>query len=179
MGIKDWFTKDKEPQLDPLADLTLDKMKQGYMVDYDLQTWMVTAAHYYDWGDGDLSWEWQLTSGDTTVFLELERDDEDFWVMYRKISFGSLGPEIRKTILDKGDPPETIVYKGVSYYLDETAGGQFFKNGQPPGQPLISWFYEDDEGERYLSVEQWDEEEFDASTGVQVYEYQFTNILPK
>ncbi len=179
MGIKDWFGKEKKPQPDPLADLSLDKMKQGYMVDYDLQTWEVAAAHHYDWGEGELSWEWQLKSGGETVYLELERDDEDDWSLYRKVPFLSLGPGIKQVILDNDDPPSTVDYRNVTYHLAETAGGHFYKNGAGPGQPLISWFYEDEEGERYLSIEQWGEEEFEASTGVPVQEYQFTNILPR
>ena len=178
MGIKDWFNKDKEPRLDPLADLTLDRLKQGYLVEYDLKTWEVAAAHRYDWGGGDLSWEWQLKSGDEVVFLSLERDDQDDWSLYRRLAFSALGPEVRQAILDNGDPPSTVTYEGVAYHLSETAGGHFFKNGAGPGQPLLSWFYEDEEGELYLSLEQWGEEEFEASTGIPVEEYQFTNILP-
>ena len=28
---------------DPIADLVLEKLKVGYLVDYDLQTWRVTG----------------------------------------------------------------------------------------------------------------------------------------
>lgn len=178
MGILDWFKKDKEPEVDPLADLTLDKLKKGYLVEYDLKTWEVTAAHHYDW-DGDITWEWQLTSGDEQLFLELERDDGDDWAVYTKLPFGTLGPEVRQAILDNGDPPPTVIVKGTAYHLSEMSGGRFFKDGEGPAQPLISWFYEDDEGDLYLSIEQWGEQEFDSSLGKPVQEYHFSNILPR
>ncbi|MBW2366658.1 MAG: DUF4178 domain-containing protein, partial [Deltaproteobacteria bacterium] len=76
MGLKDFFKK-KQPSDLKITDLTLSDLKMGYMVDYDLKTWQVTAHNTYDWGDGDLTLEWQLKSHDDTIYLELESDDEE------------------------------------------------------------------------------------------------------
>ena len=44
MGLKDIFRQKKEsPEIDPIRDLVLSKLKVGYFVDYDLKTWEVTA----------------------------------------------------------------------------------------------------------------------------------------
>ncbi|MEW6264305.1 MAG: DUF4178 domain-containing protein [Thermodesulfobacteriota bacterium] len=179
MGIFDIFKKDTTPTVDPTRDLTLANLKVGYLVDYDLKTWEVVAANYYDWGDGDISREWQIKSAEETCFLELEKDDEDDWSLNRLLDFRRLGPRVRQHILDHGDPPGEINLDGVTYYLEEMAGGHFFKDGHGPGQPVLRWSYEDEAGEKYLGLEQYGEDEFEAALGLPAKEYQFTNILPR
>ena len=77
-----------------------------------------------------------------------------------------------------GDPQTEIAYDGATYYLIQTAGGHYLKNCKGPGQEMLSWSYEDDSGSKYLTIEQWGEEDFQASVGIAVEPYQFTNILP-
>ncbi len=179
MGVKDLFRKVKKDEPEPLIDLSLAELKAGYFVDYDLKTWEVTASNYYDWGDGDVSREWQLKSADDVAYLEKESDDEDEWSLNRKIAFGRLDSEIKEQILETGDPPEKIVFEGTAYYLEEMAGGHFYEKGQDTGKEMLRWSYEDDGGRRYLCIEQWGEQDFDAAVGESVEEYQFTNILPR
>lgn len=179
MGLKDFFKKNKDKELDPLRDLTLAKLKAGYLVDYDMKTWEVTAHNRYDWGEGDITHEWQLKSGDEVAYLELESDDEDDWSLSRKIAFSRLGSQIKTRIMETGDGPDEIVFEGEKFYLEEMAAGHILKEGQSPGKPMLRWSYEDDGGRRYLCLEQWGEEEFEASIGEPVQEYQFTNILPR
>lgn len=179
MGLFDFLKKEAPKGPDPTQGLTLAKMKPGYMVDYDLKTWEVAAYHYYDWGKGDITHEWQLRSSEETVYLERESDDEEEWSLNRKIDFGLLGPRIKQHILDHDDPPDEINFQGTTYYLSESGAGHFFKDGRGQGQPFIKWDYEDDSGEKYLTIEQWGEEAFEATAGQPVHEYQFTNILPR
>ena len=182
MGWKDLFglgkkdTKEEGP--DPLHDLTLSNIRVGYMVDFDLRTWEVRARHHYDWGGRDITHEWQLRSHDEVIYLQKESDDEAEWSISRPVSPGRLGPNIRDHILEHGDPPDEITFEGTTYYLEETGGGHFYKDGKGPGKEFLSWGYEDDSGEKYLTIEQWGETEFEASVGEAVAEYQFTNILP-
>ena len=175
MGIFDIF-KDKKAAL---SDLSLDKLKTGYFLDYDLKTWEVEACNYYQWGEGDISYEWQLRSTDDIAFLEKESDDEDEWSLNRSIPFSRLGPEIKNHILETGDPPAEIEFEGTTYYQTEMAGGRFFRNSKGPGEEMLSWSYEDDTGHQYLTIEQWGEEDYQASVGIPAEPYQFTNILPR
>ncbi len=178
MGLKDFFKKDKKKDKVTLEDLTLSKLRPGYFVDWDMKTWEVAAYNYYDWGGGDLTYEWQLKTSDDTIYLEYEPDDEDFWSVCRKISFGKLGSGIKDHIVEHRDPPEEITFEGTTYYLDESSGCHFFKDGKGPGQELIQWNYEDDDEKKILCIEQWGENSFEASKGFEVEEYQFTDILP-
>ncbi len=179
MGLFDFFRKKKRvDQGSSMVDLALDDLIAGCMVDYDLKTWEVSARHVTDWGDGCKTIEWQLKSYDDLIYLEKYEDDEVEWCISRKVDFHLLGPEVPQKIIENGDPPETVTYEGVSYYFEEGGGGHFFKNGTGPGQPMLSWDYEDDSGGRYLTIEQWGEKEFEAFLGEPVESYQFTNMLP-
>jgi hypothetical protein len=180
MGIFDIFKgkAPKEQGPDVTSGLTLAKLQPGWMVDYDLKTWEVRSHHTYDWSEGDLTHEWQLVAGDSVLYLELEHDDVDDWSLNSLIDFSSLGQEVKPAIQQNGDPPETINLDGITYYMEEMAGGQFLKNTQGPGQNLLRWSYEDENGEKYLTIEQWGENEFQAYLGIPAQEYQFTNILP-
>ncbi len=179
MGIFDFFKKksDKE-EFDPLSDLTLAKMRKGYFVDYDLKTWEVISSSYYDWGEGDKSYEWQLKSSDDIIYLELEVDDEEYWCISRKIQTRALGSEIFDKIIEDEDPPDEIVYENTTFYLDESGGGLYHLDSTGAGRELFKWDYTDNSEKKILTIEQWGENEFEASYGDVVEEYQFTNILP-
>ncbi|MBF0117685.1 MAG: DUF4178 domain-containing protein [Desulfobacterales bacterium] len=179
MGIIDFFkSKSKKQEPDILSELTLGKLKVGYLLDYDMKTWEVTGYNYYDWR-GVISHEWQLKSDQESVYLEMESDDETYFTLSRTIPFNRLGQKVKTHILDTGDPPETIVYDGVTYHLEVTGAGYFYKDGKGPAQELISWTYADEKDSKNLNIEQWGENDFEASTGISVEEYQFTNILPR
>ena len=179
MGIRDFFGKRDSKVADSVTRLNLSDLKPGWMVDHMGRTYEVTAYNAYEWGEDDRTDEWQLKDGTETVYLEREFDDEDDWSLNRKISFRGLGPGIAERIAETGDPPEELVHEGRRYYLEEAAGGHFLKDGKGLRQPMLRWSYEDDEGENYLGIEQWEEEEFEASVGQRVHEHQFTNILPR
>ncbi len=179
MGIKDFFKK-KKPKIEkaPEINLVLSDLKSGYYLDYDMKTWQVTSYNFYDWGSGDFTYEWQLTSADEVIYLEREPDDEDYWSVSTKISISRLNSEIKESIMDSGDPPDEITFENTTYYLEESSGGHFHKDGKTKSRKMLRWSYEDDSGEKFLGIEQWGEADFEASMGKKAEEYQFSDILP-
>jgi len=181
MGLLDAFRKkDKtaEPEIDPLKDLVLAKLRVGYLVDYDLKTWQVTAYNRYRFNDGATTEEWELTAGREKRYLELSQDDGDVWCLARKVPIGALEGNVRNHIIEHDDPPDQVIHQGTTYYLDSSVGGKMFAGGGGAGQELIKWEFIDEDDENFLTVEQWGETEFEASAGTYVEDYQFTNILP-
>jgi hypothetical protein len=176
MGWKDLFRKKDKEEIQ--TDIRLNQIKPGYFLDYDLNTWEVKAYNKYDWGGGDTSDEWHLVSADDALFLERSVDDEEDYIISRKIPFNKLGASIRSHLKTYEDPPEEITYENRTYYLEESAGGYFYPGGQNDFQELLSWTYEDESGKHLLGIEQWDENDFAAWVGAPVEDYQFTNILP-
>jgi len=170
--------KKNEPEefFDPLADLILSKLKVGYVVDYDMATWQVTAHSYYEI-DGDRIDEWEFSDGQRTLYLEREEDDEVEWAMSEKLALSKIDSDLRGHLKTNEEPPDTLTVDGVSYAGESTAAGEYYKDGKGPGREFVVWDYESKDG-RSLSVEQWGESEYEASLGQTVQEYQFSNILP-
>lgn len=178
MGIFDFFfKKNKKDNRDPL-NLNISTMKSGDFVDYDMKTWQVKKTGYYEWSANDITREWQLVSGNDVVYLEMESGDEESWSISRKINFSVLGDLVRNEINKKGDPPEKIMYDGSTFYLEISGGGFYYEEGNPLSSKLLKWDYADEKSERFLSIEQWGENEFEASEGISAEEYQFSNITP-
>lgn len=179
MGLKDFFKRKKtSDEPDILKDLILSKLKKGYFLEYDMKTWEVTSESRYDWGDNDVTKEWQLVTSDDTIFLELESDDDEYWSISRKIPIGKIGKKIIDHIMENEDPPDQLDFEGETFYLDESGGGRFFRDASDTGQEFLKWDFVDETGDTYISIEQWGEKAFEASIGKKVEEYQFTNILP-
>jgi hypothetical protein len=178
MGIFDFLKPRKSATKQPAMELSLSDMKVGCLVDYDLSTWEVTACNQYDWGDGDISLEWQLKSAETVAYLELEQDDDDDWSFNRKIDFSLIDAQVKTQILEAGDPPDEIRFQDETFYLQETAAGHFNTKKPSDPQPMLRWSYATESGQNYLGIEQWSEKEIDASVGIPAHSYQFSNLLP-
>ncbi len=179
MVFERFFKKKKtEPEVDPITGLTLESLKTGYYVDYDMKTWQVISTNTYDWGEGDITYEWQLESHDDTLFLEREVDDDDYWSICRKQPFKKLDAETRTKLLDYDNPPESLVFDGKTFYLEETGGALFYKDNSPEGKEVFKWDFCDETGKLFVTVEQWDENDYELVVGEKAHEYQFSNILP-
>ena len=183
MGLMDFFSKKSaEPELDPLQDLVLDKLRVGFLVDYDLETWEVTAYNRYDF-DGDVVEEWELTTGRKKRYLERAEDDAVEWTLARKVAIGKIegargGGGVREYVIAHDDPPEQVTFEGDTYFLDESAAGYMYAGGGGAPKELLKWEFLDDSEERFLTVEQWGETDLEAAAGVYVEEHEFSNILP-
>jgi len=177
MNWNPFSKKDDEPELDPLQDLDLSNLKPGYVLDYDLKTWRVTAHNTYDY-EGDSTDEWELSCADDVVYLEREEDDGIAWTLTRKLPLTDIEGDVRGHLRENEDPPERVTCRGTEYVADSSDVGQFYKDGQGEGREFIVWSYEDSSGKQILTVEQWGDDEYDASIGEVVEEYQFSSILP-
>ena len=182
MCIRDRFKKkDQEEALDPLSDLTLSGLKKGYYVDFDLKTWEVMAHNRYDY-NGDWTDEWELTSANEVRYLELEVDDDETWVLYRRISLSDIQEDVRAAILEEDDPPNKVTFDGTAYEAESSDAGYFHRNGGETqdgvGKEFVNWTYFDETERLVLVVEQWGEDEFAAAAGEFVQTYMFSNILP-
>ena len=82
----DFFKKKKKEEEFRIEDLVLSKLKTGFMVDYDMQTYVVAGYNKYQWNEGGVTDEWELKSGDETWFLERTQEDGEVeWSLCRKL----------------------------------------------------------------------------------------------
>jgi hypothetical protein len=173
--------KPQQPELDPLRDLVLDKLRVGFLLDYDLKTWQVTTFNRYLFDGDDEVKEWELTSGHEKRYLERGEDDGPVWSLARKIPLGTLTTahgSLKSVLSERDTPPEKVVFENNTFYLDEDTAGYFYPGGTGEGTPLIKWEFISEDASAFVTVEQWGETDFEASASVEVAEYQFTNILP-
>ena len=180
MGIFDMFKKkEEEREYDP-TNVRVTHLRENFMLDYDMKTWQVKEMYEYDWGDNCFSWEYKLDSGTDTVFLSVDDDDELTLVMSKKIKIGLIDEDVAEEILDTGKPPRRITYKGMTFVRGSESPG-FFRDARDSwddAAEFVSWDYYDEEEKYNLTIERWGEEEFEASFGKYVQEYEFSNILP-
>ena len=177
--VFDFFKKKNDDDLDDLDNLVLSKMKTGFLVDYDDKTFTVTARNYYQWEEGGRTDEWELKLGSEVFFLERsEEDGEVEWSLCKKRPISALEGDIGGHIIEHEDPPEKVIYEGVTFNFEEDDIGEYFKGGSSKSLQFVAWDFCDDAEEKTLSIEQWGETKFDVTIGFEVEEYQFTNILP-
>lgn len=169
--------KDEGDEFDPVRDLVLSKLRIGYLVDYDLKTWKVTAYNKYNIDDHTID-EWELTSGREMLYLEREQDDEVFWSISKKLPIGAIDGEVKQHIMKNDDPPDQITCKEKKYFLDSSGAGFMYEGGLGRGIEFIYWDFVDNDDQNFISIEQWGETEFEAYEGKNAEEYQFSNILP-
>ncbi len=178
MGLRDLFGQKKKLDYDPL-DIKLTDIREGFMLDYDLKTWIVKEMYEYDWGNNYFTREFKLDSGDDIVYMHVQDDDKLSISVSRKVKIRSIDEDLPEYIAEHDFPPKKLIFNGVSYFKDSEEPG-FYRNVSTKSEwtEFISWEYYDDLDKNTLTIEQWGEREFDASNGFVVKEYEISNILP-
>lgn len=186
MGLRKWIgrrSKDEEP----ISDYTLSMMRPGFLVDFDLKTWQVTAKKEYDY-EGDQAMEWELRAEGEVRFLERSEDDGRVELtLTHSVSIRDFDEDVMGTILDEDDPPEVVHLSGREYTAIESSTGtqrvadEEEKDNEDAdtdnGRDFVSWTYES-EDDQVVFVLRWGDRDFSAYEGEYVEEYQFTDILP-
>lgn len=172
--------KNQEDELDyDPSDIKLENLRKGAFFDYDLKTWQVKAEYEYDWGDEFFTQEFQITTADETCYLSVEDDDELEISITKKINLRSLEGNVADYIVRNDIAPPEVVHNGVKYFKESEDAGYWRNKKNTSWEEFISWTYYDDTEKKTLTIERWDEQEFEASAGIVVQEHEFSNfILP-
>ncbi len=188
MGLRKWLGRGKADQDDEsIGEYTLLMMRTGFLVDYDLKTWQVTAKKEYDYG-GDLGVEWELRAEGEVRFLERAEDDGRVELtLTSSVSIRDFDEDVMGTILDEDDPPEVVHLSGREYAAIESSTGtqRVADEEETEGEDadtdsdrdFVSWTYESEDA-HVVFVLRWGDRDFSAYEGEYVEEYQFTDILP-
>ncbi|WP_456272959.1 DUF4178 domain-containing protein [Bacillus sp. AK031] len=169
MGILKKLFGKKEKDIPVVKERNVFTIEVGDIVAYDLEDYEVVGKLTYN----DHGFEWiayQLVSPDRTVWLSAEMDDQVYLGIYEKIK------------LKLNEPiPEEIEYNGVRYYLDESGTARVKGEGRGKNVNDLNcryFDYEDEEEEKYLSVEVWGSE-IEVSSGYDINEYEIKIIASK
>ncbi|MBI3142978.1 MAG: DUF4178 domain-containing protein [Bacteroidetes bacterium] len=161
------------------TNIRITDLANGFVFDYELETWEVTEEFEYDWGGGETSKEFRISNGQKETFLSLDQDDHLALALWEKVGLQSIEPNVAAHILKFDEPPAQVRFKGVGYRRLEGSMGYWRTKRNNNWHKFISWDYVDDSGNLLLNIERWGEEEFEASSGKRVHEYEISNILPR
>jgi hypothetical protein len=176
MGIFDFFKSDKT---ETNINFTVNDMKVGFMVDYFVKTWEVKKVYVYDWGNNFFSKEYLLDSGDETIYLSVEDDDNLICSIWNKLDIFDIDSGLANSITATDDAPNRLVYENKTFIRKESSQGCCNEEGDDKDSELVNWTYENPETNELLSIDRWGEEEYAAAKGKRVKEFEFSNILPR
>ena len=175
MSVKRWLGRNKDEE--EYQDYKLATMQVGFLVDYDLRTWQVTAYQTYDF-DGFLTQEWEMRQGQEVRYLERAEEDGSIELSFtRRIDLNQIEEAVVDAIIETENPPETVQFEGRQYTAVEHSAGLMRENGEGDGREFVNWSYES-EGKRALFITQWGERDIVAFEGTYAEEYEFADILP-
>ena len=179
MGIFDIFKnkKDEGKHYDA-TDIKVTDLENGYLLDYDFETWTVTKMSEYDWGSNFFTREFTIISKGKTRYLHIEDDGKLIVTLSEEVKFRKLGVEVLDYLELNGKPPKKINYLGTTYFLDEESPGFYRNTENEDWEELISFDYLDDDEEKCLTIEQWGDDDFEASVGIVIKNRDISNILP-
>jgi len=179
MGLFDIFKKKNEPHYDS-TDIRVKDLDVGFVFDYDLSNWEVQQAYEYDWGDSYFSDEYKISDGEKTLYLSVEDDDELILSVSKKLKIKKLGSAILEELMSTQKPPASFEYENEKFVMEEEAPGYFHdrSKGKDDWEEFVSWTYTNESGDKLITIEQWDEKEFEASIGKYIKEFEISHILP-
>ena len=175
----DFFKKKKKVSYD-VTNLSLKDLDVGFIFDYDMKSWVVQEVYKYDWGNNNFTSEYKVDSGDEVAFLHISDEGELEISMSKSIRISKIDESIIDEIEKDEKPPRKIHYVEECYYLEEDSAGYFcdLSKETEDWEELVSWEYFNDEATKILTITQWDIRNIEASAGLILKEYQFSNIIP-
>lgn len=179
MGLFDFFKK-KTPDYD-VTNMSVHDLNVGFIFEYDLETWEIKEAYEYDWGANCFSREYKVTNGKDTKYLSVEEEDDLEMCWMEKIKLVNIDEQLQETLISEQKPPKKIQVNNIDFFYEEVSTG-YFQNGlkrdENSWEEYRCWDFEDKSGDHILSIEQWDDEVFEASVGKTVKAFEISNILP-
>lgn len=161
-------------------DLTIENLKEGFMLDYNLKTWQVTNVSQYDWENGSVEKEFSLVSGIERASLYLKNESGLVsFVFCKQVNIYAIDENLESEILHKGKPYNILTYEEMPYYRENTNTGLIYNmTNNSSGNKVLGWEYYDGQRQNVIRIEQRGRTDFKTWIGKAVSSYDFTSILP-
>lgn len=166
-------------QFDP-ANLTIENLKVGSLLDYDLQTWEVTRERQYDWDSGITERSFQLKADLEERSLQFYSENrEKICYMNQSINIHAIDPDLQLTILSTRQPRNILQFQDTPYYKEYSLQGTLFGiSPEETGKKAVRWEFLDDSRQKAIFIELIGEKEFRCWIGKRISEHDFSDILP-
>lgn len=178
----DWFKnrkKKQEPDYD-VTNLSLRDLNYGFIFDYDMKSWVVKEVYEYDWGNHNFSKEYKIDSGDQVGYLSIADEDELVISLTNSVKLSQFDEDIMSEVQEHKKPPRQLHMGGEKYTMEEDSAGYFrdcIKETED-WEEFVNWDYYNTDGDKIVSVTQWDDYNVKAHAGIVLKEYQISNIIP-
>lgn len=162
------------------SNLSVENLKEGYMVDYNLKTWQVSTRYQFDWEKGVSAREIKLVSDTESLWVYLSKEGAFLSVAVSKpTNIYALDPELETEIYHHKRPPNILDYQDLKYFRENSLSGYVFNlTTDSIGTKVSAWEYLDQKREHYLRIEQREQKNFRVLLGKIASPYTFSDILP-
>ena len=139
------------------SQLTVDNLKVGFIVDYNLKTWNVICENQYDWENGFSEKSFTLAQGTQKLHLFLNNDhDNQIVLVSNPINIYAIDESLEDEILKEKRSKNILSYNETNYYRENTKEGlKFDLINKTDGNKLIAWEYFDKERTQVIRIEQY------------------------
>jgi len=155
--------------------LNLLDLHTGSQFEYDSKTWTVTNVTDCDWGDSE-SKEYDIEAGGEKACLEAGLEESELSMTVTKsISINMIDGDTIGHIHQHNNAPQELSMNGYQFYLADDYGGFCSNRNTGEKDEVYIWEYYDESENFVLTIEQWDENEFEASFGTIVREHEIND----
>lgn len=162
-----------------IFDYELAELENRFVLDYDLQSWMVIDTLYYDWGNDHITKECKIDSGAEHAYVYIDTEFEEKYYIRKEVDINSVDKDLDDYIAKHERAPGTINYDGETYYLNNEKPGYFSnKLSKRNWQELIAYNYNSSDSSDAICILQFDNFEFKAMVAKKIEKHQISNIMP-
>jgi hypothetical protein len=169
--------KEEQAREEASRELRLENVGPGGVIHLmnvgpDMEEYDVTILSKSIYREGE-STEWYELEGDNgrqKVWISLEEDDGlDVTLALRKLKLREL--DINRQDLDRMDETAEgeFSFEGETYYFEYSNEASFFSEGNTASDNedfFYYWEFENEEGDKYITVEEWENGKFEATLSI-------------
>jgi hypothetical protein len=170
-------------EFDPVH-LGVENLKTGYLLDYDLKTWIVTQENQYDFQDSLTEKEFRISaeSSQPEVNHVQVRSENGFAIVWvgKLINIHKIDLELQSHIIRQRQAPSIIQHKNLKMFRESARIGTMFciNNQELTPKKVQRWEFLDETRSVFLRIEWLNEKEFQCVEGRVVPRQAFSDILP-
>ncbi len=158
-------------------DIKLKYLDINFIVDYNLESWIVKGGTAYDLEDQKAKL-FLLNSGKDDLYLFYGYNNKLF--LFNEVNIKAVDRNFPGNIDKTGIPPGEILYNEKKYFLDKEIQGakRDISSNIHDWSRAVIWFYESEDMKDLIFIQQTAPNEFSAYIGTKADELDFSNIIP-
>lgn len=163
---------------DPKVDFKVKDLKVGYILEYNLSTWVVEKEYNYNWGEGFYSKEWLIANGSEKLLLFYDDSEGEEISISSEINLLQNLNDVREEIIREDIPRRQFALEGKTWSLTSENPCLYSEEGKPGQIEMVVWVFEDTDKKEFISFSRTGENNVTGYIGSYLKEFEIGNILP-